>query len=101
MTLDDLPRLIYVAQASWGLVLLLARWRVTRILTPERRFLLLALASLFANHVVSGVLKIVAGTPADTSTWISVWVMGLFLAYVHYSLPPEFRRLYHRLTRRR
>lgn len=101
MMLEQLPRLIYVTFASYSLLLLLVRWRVTRVLTTDRRFLLAGLVLLFANSILSGVLKALAGYPTDVSSWGSVLSLSFLCAYLHYSLPAEYRRWHHRYSRRR
>src|SRR4051794_4059461 len=96
-----LPRLIYVAFSLYGLGLVLFRWQVTRLLTMERRFLLLFFLLELGNTVASGLIKTIVDAPVDPTAWLTVLTQSFLAAYLHYSVPREYRSLRRRLDVRR
>lgn len=101
MILDQLPRLLFAAFSVYCLVVLVTRWRFTRVLTRDRRFLFLFIAGHCLNVILSATLKITAGIPADYATWTTVLVQSFLAAYLHYSIPRDFRSRARRRRRRR
>lgn len=100
MTIEQLPRLIYVAFSLYALVLLVTRWQASRVMTQDRRFLLLFFLMELANTVLSGVLKLTHEAHVDIATWFTALTQSFLAAYLYYSIPASFRRAHYRFTRR-
>lgn len=99
--IEQLPRLIFVGFTLYALVVLVTRWPATRVMTQDRRFLFLFFVLETVTVLVSGCLKISHETRIDIGTWLTVLTQSFLAAYLHYSIPPAYRRAHHRFTRRR
>lgn len=98
--IEQAPRFIFVAFSFYCLLVVVTRWQVTRVMTMDRRFLLLFFVLENLTVIVSGCLKISADVRPDVGTWLSVLTQSFLAAYLYYSIPREYRRFYHRWTRR-
>lgn len=98
--LMNLPRLLYIGFSLYSLVVIATRWQASRVMTMDKRFLLLFFIFNIVSTVVTGVLKIYIGVPPDFTVWLTVLTQSFMTAYLHYSIPPSFRRAHHRFTRR-
>ncbi len=96
-----LPRLVYIAISVYALILVAHRWRATRVMTQERRFLWLFFVLELVTVILSGTLKTLGDTPGDASIWLTVLTQGFLASYLHYAIPREHKRPWHRFTRRR
>lgn len=94
------PRIIYVAFSVYALFVLIARWRVTRVMTQDRRFLFLFFVMELTASILSGVTKALHDAHLDVSSWVTVLAQGYLAAYLYHSIPASFRRAHHRWTRR-
>lgn len=99
--LDQSPRILVIPFAAYGLLVLVMRWRSTRVMTEDRRFLFLFFILQLATALMSACLKVIAGTPSDVSTWLALLTQSFLAAYLHYSIPRSFRRWHYIVTRRR
>lgn len=97
---DQLPRLIAMFVSIYCALILLTRWRVTRLMTPDKRFLLLFLVTEVVVVCASVVLKVRAGAPVDPSSWLTVFLQLLLGGYLHHAIPAHVRRPHHWITRR-
>lgn len=99
--LENLPRLAYMGFSLYALIVLFTRWHVSRVMTQDRRFLLLFFFMEASVTTLSGALKIHAGAAVDMSAYLTVLTQSFLAAYLHYSIPSSFKRAHYRLTRRR
>jgi hypothetical protein len=97
---EQMPRLLFTLFSVYCLLVVVTRWQSTRVMTQDRRFLLLFFILENVTVIVSGVLKMQTGIPTDVGTWLSVLMQSFLAAYLHHSIPAEFRRWHHRYTRR-
>jgi hypothetical protein len=87
----QLPRGIAMAISIYALGLVLFRWTATRVLSQDRRFLLLFFVMELGTNVISGLIKARNGVAVDISTWLTVPMQMFLTAYLHYSIPSEYR----------
>lgn len=99
--LEQLPRFISLVFSVYCLGVVATRWRTTRILSQDKRFLLLFFILECGTVMTSSILKINMHVGVDVATWLTVQMQAFLAAYLHYSIPPEYRRFIHRFTRRR
>lgn len=97
---DNAPRLIYIGFSLYALAVLLTRWQVTRVMTQDRRFLLLFFTLEIVTSIISGTVKTLHDAPVDVSSWITVLTQSFLAAYLYYSVPASYRRAHHWITRR-
>lgn len=100
LVVEQAPRLASLVFAAYCLFVLVTRWRFTRVLTQDKRFLFMFMALHCLNSVLSAVLKIHAHVQLDYSSWVSLLVQALLAAYLHYSIPRSFRHVHRRFRRR-
>lgn len=98
--LEQIPRLAFITFSVYCLVVVVTRWQTTRVMTQDRRFLLLFFVLENITTITSGSLKIAANIAPDAGTWLTVLSQSFLAAYLHYSIPREYRRFHHRWTRR-
>lgn len=99
--IEVVPRLIYMFFSVYALAVVVTRWQASRVMTQDRRFLLLFFIMECVTTLVSGFLKIELGTPTDMSVMLTILTQSFLAAYLHHSIPAEFRRVRHHWTRRR
>jgi hypothetical protein len=86
---EQLPRLAYLVFSGYALVLVVTAWPRTRVMTTDKRFLLLFFLLEIATTVTSAALRMWAGTPADPSTWLTVLCQSFLCAYLYYAIPRD------------
>ena len=99
--LEQLPRVVYLVFSVYALAVLVTRWPVTRVMTTDRRYLFLFFLLEIATTTLSGALKIAGGVPVDLGTYATVLTQVFLAAYLHHTVPGQYRRWYYRFTRGR
>jgi hypothetical protein len=89
--LEQGPRLIYLAFSAYAAWVVCTRWQASRVMTQDKRFLMLFFLLEIATTMTSGVLKISAGVHLDVATWMTVLLQSFLAAYLHYAIPRSYR----------
>lgn len=96
----QLPRFAALVFIAYAVFLVIARWPITRVLTVERRFLLLFfLLELFAA-ATNTATRLGERSAPTVGTWLAMLTQAFAAAYLHYSIPAEYRRPWHRISHR-
>lgn len=96
---EQLPRLGSLVFCGYALALIVTRWAGTRVMTTDKRFLLLFLVGEIATVALGAGVKIGHGVPTDISSWATVLLQSFLCAYLHYSIPAAYRRWWLRFSR--
>lgn len=86
----EAPRIGYLLFSAWSLLLVCTRWHATRVMTTDKRFLMLFFLLEIATGATSGVLRMVADAPLDVTSWMLLLLQSFLAAYLYYSIPRAF-----------